>query len=139
MQAAVQDQAALREYLSRGIAEVADAPRSAERSDARRRLLAALPRALAGAVSGGGGDVAQDWFQEVCAEAVHVDVRRALSDALVLLHESAHGLSSAVVDDLRAIAGGQRQAAARSNPVTARHRTGKAFAPDPMRSSAAAG
>jgi hypothetical protein len=101
VQTAVQDQAALRAYLDAAIAEVADAPRSAERSDARRRLMGALPRALAGAVSGGGGDVAQEWFPQVCAEAVQVDVRKALSDALVLLHDPAHGLSSAVADQLR--------------------------------------
>ena len=101
VQAAVHDQEALRAYLEASIAEVADAPRSAERSDARRRLLMALPRALAGAVSGGGGDAAQDWFRQVCAEAVQVDVRKVLSDALVLLHDPAHGLSAAVADELR--------------------------------------
>ncbi len=100
--AAIHDQAALRAYLDRSIAEVADAPRSAERSDARRRLLAALPKALAGAVSGSAGDTTRDWFQQMCAETVHVDVRRALSDTLVLLvHDATHGLSSSVVDDLR--------------------------------------
>jgi hypothetical protein len=98
--AGIQDEGALREYLSRGIAEVAEAPRSAERSEARRRLLAALPRTLAGTV-GRGGNVAQDWFQEECAAAVDVHVRRALSDVLVLLHESDYGMSSALVDDLR--------------------------------------
>ena len=100
--AAIHDQAALRAYLDRSIAEVADAPRSAERSEARRRLLAALPKALAGALSGGAGDAARDWFQELCSETVHVDVRRALSDTLVLLvHDATHGLSSSVVDHLR--------------------------------------
>ena len=99
--AAVQDQGALREYLSRG-------HRRGGRRPARRRAIGGPPAAAGGAAaragrggSGGGGDVAQDWFQQECAAAVHVDVRRALSDALVLLHDSAHGLSSAVVDDLR--------------------------------------
>ncbi|HVZ75294.1 MAG TPA: hypothetical protein VHJ20_23110 [Polyangia bacterium] len=65
-------------YLSRAIAEAADAPRSAERSDGRRRLLVALPRTLAGVVAGGAeSDVA--WLEAECIAAKQPDVRAALS------------------------------------------------------------
>jgi hypothetical protein len=70
------------DYLSRAIADAADAPRSAERSDARRRLLAALPRTLA-AVVAAGGEAGVTWLESECAAAHVPDVRAALSDAVV--------------------------------------------------------
>jgi hypothetical protein len=69
-------------YLERAIAEAADAPRSAERSDGRRRLLAALPAALGTAVAAGGEEGAA-WLEARCAEARRTDVRAALSDAVI--------------------------------------------------------
>ena len=69
-------------YLERVIAEAANAPRSAERSDARRRLLVALPRALATAVSVG-GEEGIVWLEGVCADASQPGVRAALSDTVI--------------------------------------------------------
>jgi hypothetical protein len=71
-------------YLGRVIGEAAGAPRSAERSDARRRLLAALPRALAAAVAVGAEEAAA-WLEAECAQATQTDVRSALSEAVILV------------------------------------------------------
>jgi len=70
------------DYLSRAIADAADAPRSAERSDGRRRLLVALPRALATAVAVG-AEEGVTWLENECAQASQAHVRAALSDAIV--------------------------------------------------------
>jgi hypothetical protein len=70
------------DYLSRALADAADAPRSAERSDGRRRLLAALPRALATAVAVG-AEEGVSWLERECANASQSHVRAALSDAVV--------------------------------------------------------
>src|SRR5450432_868190 len=70
------------DYLSRSIADAADAPRSAERSDGRRRLLVALPRALATAVAVG-AEEGVTWLENECAHASQAHLRAALSDAVV--------------------------------------------------------
>jgi hypothetical protein len=69
-------------YLGRVLGDLSDAPRSAERSDGRRRALAALPRALATAVSVGAED-GVDWLEAECARAQRPDVRAALSEAVI--------------------------------------------------------
>jgi hypothetical protein len=69
-------------YLGRVIADASLAPRSAERSDGRRRLLAALPRALAAAVAVG-GEPAVTWLEAECAAATKPDVRAALSEGVI--------------------------------------------------------
>jgi hypothetical protein len=74
------------DYLSRAIADAADAPRSAERSDGRRRLLAALPRAIA-AVVGAGGEEGLTWLERECGYAQQPGVRAMLSDAVVRVLE----------------------------------------------------
>ncbi len=67
-------------YVSRAIATVADAPRSAERSEGRRRLLLSLPRTLANlATSLRAGERGLQWLTHECEIAKHPDVRRALS------------------------------------------------------------
>jgi hypothetical protein len=100
--AKVARRAALLEYLSRAIAEAAEAPRSAGRSETRARLLAALPRALAAAVAElEAGEEGARWFQAEAERAHHPDLRAALSDAIVALRSPAFGLSSAVVESLR--------------------------------------
>lgn len=92
----------LLDYLTAVMAQVADAPRSAERSDARRRLLAALPRTLAAVVTHtAAGDQGQTWLAAHCQDTTHADLREALSQALVLLRSPAFGASAAVVDQLR--------------------------------------
>ena len=102
VQAALRDQEGLRAYLSRVMGEVAGASRSAERSDARRRLLAALPNTLAAVVAAGGQTRnAHDWFAEESTRAEEPAVRSVLSDALVRLRSPAHGASGARVDELQ--------------------------------------
>jgi hypothetical protein len=99
--ACVRDPQALLAYLSRVIDEVADAPRSAERSDARRRVLRSLPRVLTAVVlSTSAGSDAPRWFEAECARAEHPHVREALSDVIIQLRTSAHGLGADVVDSL---------------------------------------
>ena len=100
----VRDHQALREFLSRTLAEVAAAPRSAERSDARRRVLLALPRTLAAVVAQPTDQpAAEHWFADECAQTVHPDVRRALSDTLIQLNSSGYGQNAAVVQGLRQV------------------------------------
>ena len=99
---AVGDPRALLAYLSRVIEAVATAPRSAERSDARRRVLQALPRAVAtGVVAYAGGDRGPAWLEEECARAAHPDVRAALSESLQKLRGQAEGASALLVERLR--------------------------------------
>ena len=63
--AALHDPETLLDYLSRAIAAVAGAPRAAERSDARRRLLLALPRTLATVAAGvRAGDRGAGWLRK---------------------------------------------------------------------------
>ncbi len=82
--AALADPEAFLDYLSRAIDAVANAPRAAERSDARRRLLMALPRTLGAVVASlGRDDLGAGWLEEECARARHPDVRAALSNTLV--------------------------------------------------------
>jgi hypothetical protein len=84
--ACVPDLGGVFDYLSRAIADAADAPRSAERSDGRRRLLAALPRAIA-AVVAAGGEEGLTWLERECADAQQPGVRAMLSDAVVRVLE----------------------------------------------------
>jgi hypothetical protein len=91
----------LLDYLSRVIAEVADAPRAAARSEARARLIAALPRALAGVVAElAVDDRGKQWLEQECLQAHHPDMRRVLSDAIVLLNGPAFGQGTAA-EELR--------------------------------------
>jgi hypothetical protein len=93
---------ALLEYLSRVLAEVAEAPRSASRSEARARLLAGLPRTLAAAVADlSAGEEGKRWLEEECLRAQHPDLRRVLSDAVVSLNAPAFGQPGAVAESLR--------------------------------------
>jgi hypothetical protein len=89
-------------YLSSALDRIADAPRSASRSEGRRRTLTSCARTLAAVValvrSGGRGF---HWFQAECERATHPDVRAALSQALIKLSHGAHAPSGAVVDNLR--------------------------------------
>jgi hypothetical protein len=101
--AAVADPEALLDYLSRAIAAVVDAPRAAERSDARRRLLLALPRTLAGVAAGlRAGDRGAAWLEEECRSARHPDVREALSKTILLLADKSSGQGALLAQTLRA-------------------------------------
>ena len=127
--AALSDPEALLDYLSRAIAAVAGAARSAERSDARRRLLLALPRTL-GAVAAGlrGGDRGAAWLEEECRSARHPDVRDALSKTILLLADKASGQSAALAQGLRAALEGSAKPPrdpTRKRPGSARGRTSR--------------
>jgi hypothetical protein len=100
--AGVRDHAAHLQLLSGALAEVTGAPRAAERSAARRRLLSALPGAIAAVLANTtAARQAQPWFRQLCQEAVHPDGREVLSNALVRLRGPGHGLPAAVIEDLR--------------------------------------
>jgi hypothetical protein len=93
---------ALLDYLSRAIAAVATAPRAAERSDARRRLLLSLPRTLGAVVVGfGRDDQGARWLEAECVAARHPDVREALSSAILGLGAKALGEGAEVAQRLR--------------------------------------
>jgi hypothetical protein len=102
--AALGDLPPLLDYLSRAIATVAGASRSAERSDNRRRLLLSLPPTLATVVVGVNGDErGAAWLEVECTQARHPDVREALSTAILRTRANkAQGQSDAVTARLRA-------------------------------------
>jgi hypothetical protein len=101
--ASLTEPGALLEYLSRVLAAVAGAPRSAERSDARRRLLLALPRTLAAvAAQLRAGERGAAWLEEECRSARHPDVREALSNAVRLLADKSSGQAAVLADSVRA-------------------------------------
>jgi hypothetical protein len=98
----VRDHEALLAYLAEAIDTVADAPRSAERSDARRRVLTSLSLALASVVAiVRAGDRGLLWFEEEATRAKHPDVRKALSAALLKLNALPQAPAAARVDELR--------------------------------------
>ena len=90
------------DYLTSVIDEIADAPRSAERSDARRRLLLALPAACdAAVVAMRGGDLGASWLEAECIRARQPDLRGALSNAILGLRHLAAGPGAETVQRLR--------------------------------------
>jgi hypothetical protein len=92
----------LLDYLARVMAEIVDAPRAAERSDARRRLLLALPPTVgAVATTYTAGERGALWLEEVCRDARHPDLRAALSKAIVTLADKASGLGALLAERLR--------------------------------------
>ncbi|HEY4394831.1 MAG TPA: hypothetical protein VGP64_12250 [Polyangia bacterium] len=97
----------LLDYLARAMAAIVEAPRAAERSDARRRLLLALPPTL-GAVAATytAGDRGAGWLEEACREARHPDLRAAFSTTVVALADKASGQGSLVAERLRAALAG---------------------------------
>ena len=97
----------LRAFFGRLLDDLADAPRSAQRLESRRRLLAALPRTLALVVAtptqagGGDGPGGASWFEHRCATTEEPDLRAVLSDTILGLREDAAGVSAVVVQRLR--------------------------------------
>ena len=98
--AALSDPELLLDYLGRAIEAVVGASRSAERSDARRRLLLALPRTLAGAVIAF-GERGAAWLEEICRDSRHPDSRAALSATILALGDKASGQGAALAQRLR--------------------------------------
>lgn len=100
--ATLTDHEALLGYLTGILDEVADAPRAAERSDGRRRILLSLPRSLAAAAASiRGGARGVEWLREQCERTTHPDLRKALSQSIEALRTGAHGQSGAVIESLR--------------------------------------
>lgn len=98
--ATLKDEAALFAYVSSAIDAVADAPRAAERSEGRRRVLMSLPAVLAAIVVHlARGEAGARFFQGECERAEHPDVRAALSDALQKMRAS--GQAQRVVEELQ--------------------------------------
>jgi len=100
--AMVRDHEALLAYLSQAIDKVANAPRSAERSEGRRRALTSLGGTLASVVAlVRAGDRGMHWFEAECERAKHPDVRAALSQALRRLPNIPQAPTTSVVETLR--------------------------------------
>jgi len=92
----------LLDYLTAVIDELAAAPRAAERSDARRRLLLALPAACGAAVVNlRRADLGASWLEGECTRARQPDVRGALSDAILGLRHVAPGPGAETIQRLR--------------------------------------
>ena len=99
----ISDHEALFTYLSRVIEEMANAPRSAERSVFRRRTLTGLVRVVPALIAHGGtGDQAIAWLEKVCTDAERPDMRETLSDAIGRLRDRSSGQKAGLVDSLRA-------------------------------------
>ncbi len=119
-------------YLSRVIQEIADAPRSAERLDGRRRLLMSLPPTLATVVATMvSDDRGPAWFEAICTSSHHTDVRKALSDAILRLRSTALGHGSAVAQRLRQAL--EKSAKPLRDPSRRRPGSGRGKASRPMR------
>ncbi|HLK88659.1 MAG TPA: hypothetical protein VKZ18_02125 [Polyangia bacterium] len=100
--AALSNPEPLLDYLAGAMAAIVDAPRAAERSDARRRLLLALPPALGAVVATyTAGDRGAAWLEEQCRDASHPDLRAALSAAIVALADKTSGQGSLLAQRLR--------------------------------------
>ncbi len=86
----VGERARLLSLVSRWIEELVDAPRAAERWDARRRAFVSLSLAASSFVREiRGGDEGARWLEQECARARHPDLRRALEASLERLSKRA--------------------------------------------------
>jgi len=100
--AVVREPEALLDYLSKVIDKIAGAPRAAERSDGRRRVLTSLAGGLASVVAlVRAGERGLAWFASECERASHPDVRAALSQALIRLQAIPQAPAGAAIDGLR--------------------------------------
>lgn len=101
------DPSLLREFLSRALVAVGDAPRSASRWDSYRRLLATLPPGIAACVAGAGSasalaQAAHAWLKNECTIAREAPVRAILSETIIRLRAPSHGQAAGQVDALHA-------------------------------------
>ena len=124
---AIGDHRAILAYLSRVIEEVAGAPRAAERSDGRRRLLLSFARTFASVVTRfAGGDLGADWLEAECQRARHPDVRKALSDAVLKVRATSEGLSATTIERLRRALEGSAKPPRDPSRIRPGHGRGKA-------------
>jgi hypothetical protein len=91
---------ALLAYLTQVIDRVGNAPRSAERSDGRRRALTSLAQTLPRVVAAQrAGERGQSWLAAECERAKHPDVRRMLSDCIIKLSAQGGSAGAAALRD----------------------------------------
>ncbi len=99
---AITDREGWLDRLSRMLTDLGDAPRAAERSEARRRLLAALPAAIAlVAASFRATPSGADWLEAECRRATQVDVRAALSASIDQLRKRGSSEKTEVLETMR--------------------------------------
>ena len=99
---AITDREGWLDRLSRILTDVGDAPRAAERSEGRRRLLAALPAAIALVTSSfRASPNGVEWLQAECERATQVDVRNALSSAIDAMRKRGASEKTDVLEHLR--------------------------------------
>jgi hypothetical protein len=99
---AVSDRERLLAWVERVLAMTASAPRAAERSPARRKVLAGLPGALAEIATGFRGTPdGVEWLRARCAETRHPDVRAAMDQAIDRLRRGGSALASSSIEALR--------------------------------------
>ncbi len=96
----VEDASALFSWLTRLIEYVANAPRAAERSEARRHVLAAIPGALAQVASTIRGG--SEWLIERVTEATHPDIRKTMDKTIDALRHGARAQTASTIETLRA-------------------------------------
>ncbi|MET0387634.1 MAG: hypothetical protein ABW321_16815 [Polyangiales bacterium] len=122
--AVLRDHTRLLSLLTRVIDDVADAPRSAQRSDGRRRVLRSLGPSLARVIAVlRGAQSPVEWFIAECTRATHPEIRAALSEALQRLPDVPQPPPRAVIDALRASLEGSQKPVrdhARVRPGTGR-------------------
>jgi hypothetical protein len=125
------DRQALLDAVTTLIADVADAPRAAERSEGRRRLLAALARITAAIVSSFRAEPdGAAWLTERLSKARHPDVRHAFDEALARLKKRGGAEKVATLEAMHAAlassAKPDRHAARRHDGMTGRGKKKKA-------------
>jgi hypothetical protein len=101
------DKSLLRGFLSRVLAAIANAPRSASRWDSYRRLEAALPHGIAACLASAGSTspLAQAtlaWLKDECSNARGEPERDLLSAAIVQLRAPSHGQTAGSIAALGA-------------------------------------
>lgn len=117
----LEDPSALLSWLARVIDSVAHAPRAAERSPARRKVLAALPAALAEAASSTREGI--DWLGERIAETPHPDLRATFERTLDELRRGSRAQSAPALEALRAALDSTKKAP--RDPTRIREGTGR--------------
>lgn len=122
---ALRDKSGLLDSLTFLVRDVADAPRAAERSDARRRLLVALGRITAAVAAQFRAEPdGAAWLLNRLSEAKHPDVRRAFEEALTRLKKRGGAEKVATLEGLHAAlaasAKPDRHAARREPGMTSR-------------------
>jgi hypothetical protein len=124
--AGLREPGVLHELLSRVMDTASNAPRSASRSDGRKRVLRALPSMLANLVAAArAAQGSIDWFRGECERMRDPELRAVLSQALQRMADLKNPPARALIDELRAALEGSQKPlrdAARVRPGTGRGR-----------------